>query len=193
MNQHWTIVVNLLSKWWDSNPHALQHQILSLARIPISPHSEKKHSNDFRSHICQFPVEFIAPTTRTKEPYLYFCNLVSTLYLKLFHIAPQLEMLYCGSGRDRTYSALQQQIYSLSRLSNCGADPYAPISLFYNHPTNHFKMKVINQEYTSSQWSGLYSKRVVHLTNGFFLIEESFLCASHKDVTTSPSRPFVPL
>ena len=83
----------------------------------------KKHSNDFRSHICQFPVEFIAPTTRTKEPYLYFCNLVSTLYLKLFHIAPQLEMLYCGSGRDRTYSALRQQIYSLPRLSNFGALP----------------------------------------------------------------------
>ena len=67
--------------------------------------------------------------------------------------------IYSGSGRDRTYSALRQQIvigevydtpilpiyfqsaiydsllcyYSLSRLSNCGADPIAPNTLFYNH------------------------------------------------------------
>ena len=65
-----------------------------------------------------------------------------------------------GSGRIRTYSAIRQQIviggaydvpilptyfqsaifdsllcyYSLSRLSNCGADPYVPTTLFYNHP-----------------------------------------------------------
>lgn len=32
--------------------------------------SRKKHSNDFRSHICQNPDEFIAPPTRTKIPYL---------------------------------------------------------------------------------------------------------------------------
>ena len=30
---------------------------------------------------------------------------------------------FCGSGRIRTYSVSRQQIYSLSRLSNCGADP----------------------------------------------------------------------
>ena len=71
-------------------------------------------------------------------------------FMKLFYSTSQLEMLYCGSGRDRTYSALRQQIviggvydtptlptyfqsaiydsllcyYSLSRLSNCGADPF---------------------------------------------------------------------
>ena len=43
----------------------------------IPPHSEKTHSNDFRSHICQNPDGFIAPSTRTKVPYLYLYTLVS--------------------------------------------------------------------------------------------------------------------
>ena len=29
-----------LSEWWDSNPHAFRHQILSLARLPVTTHSE---------------------------------------------------------------------------------------------------------------------------------------------------------
>jgi len=29
----------LLCAWRDSNPHALRHQILSLARLPITPHA----------------------------------------------------------------------------------------------------------------------------------------------------------
>lgn len=33
----------------------------------------------------------------------------------------------CGIGRIRTYSAIRQQIYSLSRLSNCGAIPLLPL------------------------------------------------------------------
>ena len=53
--------------------------------------------------------------------------------MKLFYSTSQLEMLLCGSGRNRTYSAIKQQIYSLSRLSNCGADPIVPTTLFYNY------------------------------------------------------------
>jgi len=30
----------LLCAWRDSNPHAVRHQILSLARLPITPHAQ---------------------------------------------------------------------------------------------------------------------------------------------------------
>ena len=30
----------ILSEWWDSNPHALRHQILNLACLPFPAHSE---------------------------------------------------------------------------------------------------------------------------------------------------------
>jgi hypothetical protein len=36
----------LLCAWRDSNPHAVKHQILSLARLPITPHA---HNSKFYS------------------------------------------------------------------------------------------------------------------------------------------------
>ena len=32
-------LVRVLCAWRDSNPHAFRHQILSLARLPITPHA----------------------------------------------------------------------------------------------------------------------------------------------------------
>ena len=87
--------------------------------------SRKKHSNDFRSHVCKvLSIDLSLYPLATKEPYPYSCTLVSIHLMKLFYSTTQLDMLLCGSGRIRTYSALRQQIYSLSRLSNCGALPY---------------------------------------------------------------------
>ena len=69
------VVYIYLSGWWDSNPHAFRHQILSLTRLPIPPHPVKKHSNDFRSHVCQFPDGFIAPTARETRTLSIFLHL----------------------------------------------------------------------------------------------------------------------
>lgn len=76
MNQHWVIAVGVVGL----EPTRLAAPDPNSGADTYFATLRKKHSNDFRSHICQFPVEFIAPTTRTKEPYLYSCTLVSTIY-----------------------------------------------------------------------------------------------------------------
>ena len=43
-------------------PTHTRHQILSLARLPITTRPELKHPNDFRSHICRVPDGFNSPS-----------------------------------------------------------------------------------------------------------------------------------
>ena len=77
---------------------------------------------------------FIALSTSNERTLSIFLYLIFNPFYETIYSTTQLDMLLCGSGRIRTYSARRQQIYSLSRLSNCGADPNAPTTLFYNHP-----------------------------------------------------------
>ena len=50
--------------------------------------SRKKHSNDFRSHICQNHDRFVALPARTKVLYLYSHTFVSLHFMKLFYSVP---------------------------------------------------------------------------------------------------------
>ena len=43
-------------------PTHTRHQILSLARLPVTTRPELKHPNDFRSHICRVPDGFNSPS-----------------------------------------------------------------------------------------------------------------------------------
>ncbi len=55
INQHFVEAVGL-------EPTHTRHQILSLARLPITTRPELKHPNDFRSHICRVPDGFNSPS-----------------------------------------------------------------------------------------------------------------------------------
>lgn len=55
INQHFVEAVGL-------EPTRTRHQILSLARLPITTRPELKHPNDFRSHICRVPDGFNSPS-----------------------------------------------------------------------------------------------------------------------------------
>ena len=85
---------------------------------------------------------------------------------------------FCGSGRIRTYSALRQQIYSLSRLSNCGADPFAPNTLFYNYPRE--SNSLLRKRYGTCTWCGYVINHIfltMQIYKLYFIFQRTFLRA----------------
>ena len=79
------VVYIYLSGWRDSNPHAFRHNILSVTCLPISPHPVKKHSNDFRSHVCRNLMDLSLHPLYELVPYLYSHTFVSLHFMKLFY------------------------------------------------------------------------------------------------------------
>ena len=70
----------------------------------------------------------------SKHPYPYFNLNTITSAADILSVDSYMSIYaWSGSSRIRTYSALRQQIYSLSRLSNCGAD-----LLFFNLNERYF-------------------------------------------------------
>ena len=79
----------------------------------------------------------------SKHPYPYFNLNTITSAADILSVDSYMSIYACsGSGRIRTYSALRQQIYSLSRLANCGADP---ILISLNMSKTKFVVQIYRQ------------------------------------------------